>query len=61
MPPKYHLLIYLRVNTRPCDSFNKYIQATKDKIKIINRDIKTDIICDFLEAQEKESMIGLYG
>ena len=22
---KYHLLIYLRVNTRPCDSFNKYI------------------------------------
>ena len=34
MPPKYHLanLRYLRVNTRPCDSFNKYIQAIKDKI-----------------------------
>ena len=32
-------VLYLRVNTRPCDSFNKYIQATKDKIKSINRDI----------------------
>ena len=31
MPPKYNLLIYLRVNTRPCDSFNKKYRLQKIK------------------------------